>query len=162
MKDRGIPDAEIEAVFAKYDIDGDMVLNAEERKKMEEDLMKQRARLDKDIEVPNLETQQFSIYLNFLQDVKDRQESGEALGLGLTGSPEGEVSPISNDLLLEKLNKVTYAFHFLWRTKTQMFVTSDEFNILGKRVERMEQAVSNIVRKVFYIQYFRFEKANLD
>ena len=57
MKDRGIPDAEIEAVFAKYDIDGDMVLNAEERKKMEEDLMKQRARLDKDIEVLELESQ---------------------------------------------------------------------------------------------------------
>lgn len=56
MKDRGIPDAEIEAVFAKYDIDGDMVLNAEERKKMEEDLMKQRARLDKDIEVLELES----------------------------------------------------------------------------------------------------------
>ena len=113
MKDRGIPDAEIEAVFAKYDIDGDMVLNAEERKKMEEDLMKQRARLDKDIEVLTLETQQCSIYLKILQDVKDRQESGEALGLGLTGSPEGEVSPISNDLLLEKLNKVIYAFHYL-------------------------------------------------
>ena len=29
-----------------------------------------------------------------------------------------------------------------------MFVTSDEFTILGKRVDRMEQAVSNIVRKV--------------
>ena len=43
---------------------------------------------------------------NVVQDVKDRQESGEALGLGLTGSPEGETSPISNDLLLEKLNKV--------------------------------------------------------
>ena len=29
-----------------------------------------------------------------------------------------------------------------------MFVTSDEFNVLGKRVERMEAAVANVVRKV--------------
>merc|ERR1712003_463304 len=117
MKDRGIPDSEIEAMFAKYDLDGDMVLNAEERKKLEADLLKQANRLEKDIE-----------------DVKNRQESGEALGLGLTGGPEGEVSPMSNDLLLEKLNK--------------MFVTSDEFNILGKRVDRMEAAVANVVRKI--------------
>ena len=30
-----------------------------------------------------------------------------------------------------------------------MFVTSDEFNVLGKRVERMEAAVANVVNKVF-------------
>ena len=30
-----------------------------------------------------------------------------------------------------------------------MFVTSDEFNVLGKRVERMEAAVANVVRKVY-------------
>ena len=40
------------------------------------------------------------------KNVKDRQEHGETLGLGLAGGPEGEVSPLSNDLLLEKLNKV--------------------------------------------------------
>ena len=51
MKDRGIPDSEIEAMFAKYDLDGDMVLNAEERKKLEADLLKQTDRLEKDIEV---------------------------------------------------------------------------------------------------------------
>ena len=51
MKDRGIPDAEIEAMFAKYDLDGDMVLNADERQKLEADLMKQKERLDRDIEV---------------------------------------------------------------------------------------------------------------
>ena len=32
-----------------------------------------------------------------------------------------------------------------------MFVTSDEFNVLGKRVERMEAAVANVVRKVCLI-----------
>ena len=105
MKDRGIPDSEIEAMFAKYDLDGDMVLNAEERKKLEADLLKQANRLEKDIEVCCLFYEHKLIPLT-IQDVKDRQESGEALGLGLTGGPEGEVSPMSNDLLLEKLNKV--------------------------------------------------------
>ena len=105
MKDRGIPDSEIEAMFAKYDLDGDMVLNAEERKKLEADLLKQANRLEKDIEVCYLFCDHKLIPLT-IQDVKDRQESGEALGLGLTGGPEGEVSPMSNDLLLEKLNKV--------------------------------------------------------
>ena len=32
-----------------------------------------------------------------------------------------------------------------------MFVTSDEFNVLGKRVERMEAAVANVVRKVHFV-----------
>ena len=91
-------------MFAKYDLDGDMVLNAEERKKLEADLLKQANRLEKDIEVCYL-FQQHKL-IRPIQDVKDRQESGEALGLGLTGGPEGEVSPMSNDLLLEKLNKV--------------------------------------------------------
>lgn len=117
LKMRGVPDSEIEAVFAKYDSDGDMMLNAEEQQKLKEDLLKQAEQINKDIE-----------------DVKDRQEHGETLGLGLAPGPEGEVSPMSNDLLLEKLNK--------------MFVTSDEFSVLGKRVERMEAAVANVVRKI--------------
>ena len=33
---RGVPDSEIEAVFAKYDQDGDMMLNAEEQQKLKE------------------------------------------------------------------------------------------------------------------------------
>ena len=111
MKDRGIPDAEIEAMFAKYDLDGDMVLNADERQKLEADLMKQKERLDRDIEVSKNYS---SLLLNMhFKDVKDRQESGEAMGLGLSGGPEGEVSPMSNDLLLEKLNKVSFKFFLL-------------------------------------------------
>ena len=39
---RGIPDAEIEAVFAKYDQDGDMILSEDEQKKLHEDLEKQK------------------------------------------------------------------------------------------------------------------------
>lgn len=35
---RGHADAEIEAVFAKYDLDGDRILNEVEQKKMQNDL----------------------------------------------------------------------------------------------------------------------------
>ena len=48
---RGVPDSEIEAVFAKYDQDGDMMLNAEEQQKLKEDLLKQAEQINKDIEV---------------------------------------------------------------------------------------------------------------
>jgi len=39
---RGIPDAEIEAVFAKYDQDGDMILNENEQRKLQADLERQK------------------------------------------------------------------------------------------------------------------------
>ena len=51
LKLRGVPDAEIEAVFAKYDTDGDMVLNPEELKKLQQDLLKQTQNIDNEIEV---------------------------------------------------------------------------------------------------------------
>ena len=39
---RGHADAEIEAVFAKYDLDGDRILDEEEQRKMQEDLEGQK------------------------------------------------------------------------------------------------------------------------
>ena len=39
---RGYADCEIEAVFARYDVDGDRVLDAEEQKKMFADLQEQK------------------------------------------------------------------------------------------------------------------------
>ena len=46
LRMRGIPDNEIEAVFAKYDIDGDMVLNEVEQRKLQEDLTRHRDEID--------------------------------------------------------------------------------------------------------------------
>ena len=42
---RGHADGEIEAVFAKYDVDGDRVLTEIERKRMQEDLENQKVRV---------------------------------------------------------------------------------------------------------------------
>ena len=39
---RGHADAEIEAVFAKYDLDGDRILDEDEQRKMQEDLEGQK------------------------------------------------------------------------------------------------------------------------
>ena len=39
---RGYSEDEIEAAFAKYDLDGDKVLNEEEQRKMQDDLEGQR------------------------------------------------------------------------------------------------------------------------
>lgn len=50
LKLRGVPDAEIEAVFAKYDKDGDMVLNKEERNRLRADLLKQTAEINDEID----------------------------------------------------------------------------------------------------------------
>jgi len=51
LKLRGVPDSEIEAVFAKYDVDGDMVLNADEQRRLKADLLKQTEQIKKDIAV---------------------------------------------------------------------------------------------------------------
>ena len=42
---RGYAEAEIEAVFAKYDLDGDRVLDEDEQRKMQADLEGQRVAL---------------------------------------------------------------------------------------------------------------------
>ena len=42
---RGYADGEIEALFAKYDIDGDRVLDEEEQKRMQADLNSQKVAL---------------------------------------------------------------------------------------------------------------------
>jgi hypothetical protein len=46
MRQRGYADAEIEAVFAKYDVDGDRGLSADEQIRMQKDLNKQQTELD--------------------------------------------------------------------------------------------------------------------
>ncbi|RUS85639.1 hypothetical protein EGW08_006585 [Elysia chlorotica] len=48
LKSRGYADCEIEAVFARYDVDGDRVLDAEEQKKMFADLQEQKLALNKE------------------------------------------------------------------------------------------------------------------
>ena len=46
VSSRGHADAEIEAVFAKYDVDGDRILDEDECKRMQEDLEGQKVTID--------------------------------------------------------------------------------------------------------------------
>ena len=50
---RGYAEAEIEAVFAKYDLDGDRCLNESEQRKMQLDLEQQKQNLERDIDFEN-------------------------------------------------------------------------------------------------------------
>lgn len=42
---RGHADAEIEAVFARYDLDGDRILDEDEQRRMQEDLEGQKVKI---------------------------------------------------------------------------------------------------------------------
>ena len=45
LREKGYSDIEIEALFAKYDVDGDQILNEDEQKSMLKDLMSQNEEL---------------------------------------------------------------------------------------------------------------------
>ena len=96
LKTRGYAEAEIEAVFAKYDLDGDRVLDEAEQSKMNSELEGQKHRLNQERED--------------LEDQRDDEASG---GRMVT-------------------NGVSY----------------DEFNVLVRRVDRMEHSIGSIVSKI--------------
>jgi len=96
LKTRGYAEAEIEAVFAKYDLDGDRVLDEKEQMQMSHDLEGQKDRLNREREE--------------LEDQRD-EDGGGAHMIG---------------------NGVSY----------------DEFNVLVRRVDRMEHSIGSIVSKI--------------
>merc|ERR1712136_512706 len=105
LKARGYSDLEIETVFAKYDQDGDKVLNSEERRKMIMDLEGQKAEIDAEI---SLRPRSARSKMSFEDDESD---------------DEGEKSAISG-------------------------VSMDEFQVLVRRVDRMEHSIGSIVSKI--------------
>ena len=60
---RGHADAEIEAVFAKYDVDGDRILDEDECKKMQEDLEGQKVNCEYNLGMPTWENHCINIKL---------------------------------------------------------------------------------------------------
>jgi polycystin 2 len=50
LKKKGFSEVEIDAHFAKYDLDGNQMLSPEEQKQMSDDLKKQSKELDEDID----------------------------------------------------------------------------------------------------------------
>lgn len=129
LKMRGIPDAEIEAVFAKYDQDGDMVLNEEEQKRLHADLEKERAHLTNEL------------------DAIEREKSATASPGQRPSSARSKVSHVScvesgadsDDDDDDEDGR---------RVDSKNLVSQNEFQILTRRVDRMEHSIGSIVSKI--------------
>jgi len=138
LKMRGHADAEIEAVFAKYDLDGDRVLNEEEQRKMHEDLEGQKAELNeemeeveraKDHEIP-LRASRSRVSMRDSDD--DDDDDVDMEGRRGRGGGGGGVS-------------------------------FEEFTVLSRRVDRMEHSIGSIVSKIdaVLVKLEAMEKAKL-
>lgn len=111
LKNRGHADAEIEAVFAKYDVDGDRCLNEEEQIEMQEDLEGQKEELNEEIEEVNR--------------AKDVGKSMVSMRGGDTDDEDDE-SPRGR----------------------RGGISSEEFAVLSRRVDRVEHSIGSIVSKI--------------
>lgn len=124
LKTRGYAEAEIEAVFAKYDLDGDRVLDEAEQRKMLADLDGQKEALDKQYHElgeegrPSTGRKGASSRVSFGEDSGDSDDES-----GLKSSRGGRGGAV---------NGVSY----------------EEFTVLSRRVDRMEHSIGSIVSKI--------------
>jgi len=132
LKMRGIPDAEIEAVFAKYDQDGDLVLNESEQRKMHADLEKQRNDLRNELE----EMRTTDVMTSQTRPASARSK-GAISHVSMNDSnhasdDDDDASDDDDDDMVRSKN----------------FVSKADFQILSRRVDRMEHSVGSIVSKI--------------
>lgn len=128
LKTRGYAEAEIEAVFAKYDLDGDRVLDEAEQIKMQADLDGQRAALDKQYE-----------------ELEDGERPGTARkGAGSRVSFDGDSDGDSDD----DQSSGTKSSRGGRGGSGAGGVSYEEFTVLSRRVDRMEHSIGSIVSKI--------------
>lgn len=129
LRARGIPDNEIEAVFAKYDTDGDMVLNEDEQKALARDLEQSRRDIDEKMG---------KIDKSSSDAVKDANKVAMPIGgVGaMVGGEDDEnlLDGAGGEEILDRLGK--------------HFVGHEEFELLSKRINRLERSVGNVVGKI--------------
>ncbi|XP_067952037.1 polycystin-2-like isoform X2 [Watersipora subatra] len=135
LKSRGYGDQEIEAAFAKYDVDGDQVLDEEEQRKMQDDLERQRATLAREFsELEHRVPQPKSSSNTYSsgEESDDEDTSGSRSSRRQTSRP---------------INGVAY----------------EEFTVLSRRVDRMEHSIGSIVSKIdaVLVKLEAMEKAKL-
>ncbi|XP_065670022.1 polycystin-2-like protein 1 isoform X5 [Hydra vulgaris] len=118
LKLRGHADAEIEAVFARYDVDGDRTLNELEQKIMHIDLEGQKSKVSEEIEEVS----------KAKSDIKKLQSK---LSVRSTSEEENDGSDADSESGSSK-KKVGY----------------EEFTVLARRVDRVEHSIGNVVSKV--------------
>ncbi|XP_073252460.1 polycystin-2-like protein 1 [Porites lutea] len=143
LKSRGHADAEIEAVFAKYDLDGDRILDEDEQRKMQEDLEGQKAELNDEIQEMERAKEAKSARpksANSFAGSDDSDDEGSTGGLSArAGSAMGRPSAGGGG------------------------VSYEEFNVLSRRVDRMEHSIGSIVSKIdaVLVKLEAMEKAKL-
>ncbi|KAK7507557.1 hypothetical protein BaRGS_00001492 [Batillaria attramentaria] len=135
LKTRGYADGEIEAMFAKYDRDGDRVLDEEEQRRMQADLFEQKAALNK--EYDELEGK--------------RPGTGRRSSSRVSFDESGEESDDEDSGTKSS------------RTGRTTNVSYEEFTVLARRVDRMEHSIGSIVSKIdaVLVKLEAMEKAKL-
>ncbi|KAG8454241.1 hypothetical protein GDO86_000762 [Hymenochirus boettgeri] len=115
LKGKGHTDAEIEAIFAKYDQDGDQELTEHEHQQMRDDLEKER----------DLEIDRGSL---------PRPMSGRSFPRSLDDSEEDDDEDSGHSSRR--------------RGSSSSGVSYEEFQVLVRRVDRMEHSIGSIVSKI--------------
>ncbi|XP_041048078.1 polycystin-2 isoform X2 [Carcharodon carcharias] len=116
LKGKGHTDAEIEAIFAKYDQDGDQELTEHERQQMRDDLEKERDDLDLD------------------RSSLPRSTSGRSFPRSMDDSEEEDEEDSGHSSRR--------------RGSSSSGVSYEEFQVLVRRVDRMEHSIGSIVSKI--------------
>ncbi|XP_030046524.1 polycystin-2 [Microcaecilia unicolor] len=116
LKGKGHTDAEIEAIFAKYDQDGDQELTEHEHQQMRNDLEKEREDLDLD------------------RSSLPRPLSGRSFPRSLDDSEEDDDEDSGHSSRR--------------RGSSSSGVSYEEFQLLVRRVDRMEHSIGSIVSKI--------------
>ncbi|XP_059408751.1 polycystin-2-like isoform X2 [Carassius carassius] len=115
LRGKGHSDAEIEAIFAKYDLDGDQELTEHEHQQMRDDLEKER---DLDLEHSSL----------------PRPVSGRSLSRSQDDSEEDDDEDSGHSSRR--------------RGSSSGGMSYEEFQVLVRRVDRMEHSIGSIVSKI--------------
>lgn len=123
LKCRGHADAEIEAVFAKYDVDGDRILDAEEQMKMAADLEGQKTELNN--QLAELEEAQLASGGNRPSTSRSRSRVSFNDSIESDDDDEGGKG-----------------------RRGGAAVSYEEFVVLSRRVDRMEHSIGSIVSKI--------------
>uniref|UniRef100_A0A1I8G2W2 Polycystin-2 n=1 Tax=Macrostomum lignano TaxID=282301 RepID=A0A1I8G2W2_9PLAT len=133
LKMRGYADGEIEAMFAKYDVDGDRVLDEEEQRRMTSELEGQKAALNDQIQSERDRPASARSTADLGADADDRLRSSRR-GVSGGGGGGGGAG-----------------------------VSSEEFTVLARRVDRMEHSIGSIVSKIdaVLVKLDTMEKAKL-
>ncbi|KAM8938978.1 polycystin-2 isoform 2-T2 [Pelodytes ibericus] len=116
LKGKGHTDAEIEAIFAKYDQDGDQELTEHEHQQMRDDLEKEREDLELD------------------RGSLSRPMSGRSFPRSLDDSEEDDDEDSGHSSRR--------------RGSSSSGVSYEEFQVLVRRVDRMEHSIGSIVSKI--------------